>query len=145
MNLSGIVRIAVIVAGLWFAWQFFSGKKATAQGWYEGAAGFDQAIAAQKENNQPILLYFYTDWCGYCKKLDRDVLATSKFGNDYRSLLKVKVNPEKGQAESGLAARYRVRGYPTVLIVDSRSAREASIGYGSADHFYASLQSAIER
>lgn len=32
---------------------------------------FEEAIAKNKENPKPILVDLYTDWCGWCKKMDK--------------------------------------------------------------------------
>ena len=36
---------------------------------------FEEAISLNKENPKPILIDVYTDWCGWCKKMDRDTYS----------------------------------------------------------------------
>ena len=39
---------------------------------------FEQLDSALKSNPKPILIDFYTDWCTYCKKMDKEVFANSE-------------------------------------------------------------------
>lgn len=143
---SRVIRIGIVVVAIWYGWQFVTGKKAAASSWYQGADGYERAVAEQKSTSQPIVLYFYTEWCGYCKKLDREVLSTAKFGSTYPSVIKVKVNPEKdGGAAGALAARYEIRGFPTIFVVPPKGRTSSIVGYGGSEGFYAELTEAVTR
>lgn len=143
---SKVIRIGIVVVAIWYGFRFVSGRKAAASSWYQGADGYERAVAQQKSTSQPIILYFYTEWCGYCKKLDREVLSTAKFGNTYPSVIKVKVNPEKdGRAAGALAARYEIRGFPTIFVVPPKGRAASIVGYGDSDRFYARLTEAVTR
>ncbi len=36
---------------------------------------FNQAVELNKKDPRPFLVDIYTDWCGWCKKMDRDTYA----------------------------------------------------------------------
>jgi len=38
------------------------------------ANSLSKALERARDNNRRVLLIFCTDWCGYCKKLKRDIL-----------------------------------------------------------------------
>ncbi len=80
------------------------------------SGGFDEALARARSEQRLLLVDVYTDWCGWCKKLDREVFADGRVGAAAKDLVAVKVNAEKGGEE--IARRYRVRGYPTILFLD---------------------------
>ena len=84
--------------------------------WLYGAAGHTRAIELQKELKVPLVVYFYTDWCPYCRALDNDYLPTAPVQDYLRGVVKVRINPEHGKAERALAQRYGVNGYPSFFI-----------------------------
>jgi thiol-disulfide isomerase/thioredoxin len=90
--------------------------------WLYGAAGHTRAIELQKELNVPLVVYFYTDWCPYCRALDNDYLPTAPVQDYLRGVVKVRINPEQGQAERALAQRYGVQGFPSFFV-----ARESAV------------------
>ncbi len=42
---------------------------------------FEQLDSAFKANPKPVMLDFYTDWCTYCKKMDKEVFTNEEIIN----------------------------------------------------------------
>ncbi len=80
------------------------------------AAGFDEALDRARSEKKLLLVDVYTDWCGWCKKLDREVFSDARVASAASRLVAVKVNAEKGGEK--VAERFAVSGYPTILFVD---------------------------
>lgn len=97
-------------------------------------AGMEQATQAQK----PILLYFTgSDWCGWCKKLDQEVLSQPEFARAVGSKfvfikLDFPMNHDgdaQAQKNAQLKQQYGVTGFPTVVLLDSKGNFIAETGY----------------
>ena len=110
--------------------------------WREWNEGLREASASQR----PIVVDVYTDWCGWCKRMDRDVYSRS----DVREYLSKRFVPVRLNAESGaaaqyegktvssraLAARFRVSGYPTTIFLRPGGEHVVNVpGYVDADRF----------
>lgn len=107
---------------------------------------FDAGLAEAKASHKKILLDIYTDWCGWCKKLDSDVYSNQKVAAYLaQAYIPVKLNAEsskklsykeKAQSEMELARAFGVQGYPTIIFLDSQGEPINSIGgYVNADRF----------
>ena len=86
--------------------------------WSNGATAFESAMASRGDEPMPIVVYFYADWCGYCKRFNS---ALSEGSIDLTDFVKVRINPEKGSREQALAEKFGVRGYPSVFIIPAGS------------------------
>lgn len=118
-------------------------RQAPLDGWYEGANGLERALDEQKVNGRPVLLYFHTEWCGWCKRLEADVFRTSTFSDRFPSVLKVRVNPEESRSNAEVARRYPPRGYPTVYVIAHGEARGPIVGYLASDDYIATLRNIL--
>ena len=97
------------------------------------------AKAQAKKTGKPIMVSFYTTWCGYCKKMDRETFknpAVIKAVNE--NFIPVMLD---GDEESDLARAYSVRGYPTIVFADAEgNSLLASPGYRPPEHFIGLLK-----
>ncbi len=85
--------------------------------WEHGASGHSHALSWAEEEGLPLIVYFHTDWCGWCKKMDADYLATDQMKAFLEGIPKVEINPDKGTAEKALAEKkYGVTGYPYFVV-----------------------------
>lgn len=92
------------------------GPAAKGQGVSFASTGFDEALDRARSEKKLLLVDVYTDWCGWCKKLDREVFSDARVASAASRLVAVKVNAEKGGEK--VAERFAVNGYPTILFVD---------------------------
>jgi len=79
---------------------------------------WSEMLLIAKEANKPIFVDIYTDWCGYCKKMDKDVFSQ----NDVAELMNTNFVNVKVDGESGFGKAFanihQVEGFPTYAFVD---------------------------
>ncbi len=85
--------------------------------WLE-TAEYEEAERQQRELGAPLLVYFRTDWCGYCRRLEAGLLADSAV-ESYLSeaVVRCRVNPEESAEARAVSDRYGVTGYPSLFLV----------------------------
>lgn len=115
-----VVRLTAIASLL----LFFSAAASAApeDRWLYGSTGYARALELQRELKVPLVVYFYADWCGYCRALDSQYLPAAPVQQYLRGVVKVRINPEDGPAEEEIASRYGVTGYPSFFILRNLSA-----------------------
>lgn len=87
---------------------------------------FDEALKAAKQENKLVFIDFYTDWCGPCKKMAKEVFPLKMVGNFMNAkFVNLKLNAEKEGKE--LAARYKVSAYPTFVVLDAEGKAVAEL------------------
>jgi thioredoxin-related protein len=89
---------------------------------------FEEALAKAKTDNKRVIVDIYTDWCGWCKKMDKDVYGNSEIKKIVKkSFVLVKLDAEsrelisyKGKKYTGaeLAAYFEATGYPTTIFLE---------------------------
>ncbi|MEK6797019.1 MAG: thioredoxin family protein [Spirochaetota bacterium] len=93
--------------------------------WHTDAS---KALAEAAKKNTIVMIDAYTDWCGWCKELDKKTYTDAKVIALAKEFVSLKVNPEKGGKNADFLSRYRVEGFPTILFVDAHGALIYVIG-----------------
>lgn len=85
---------------------------------FEG--NFSQALEKAAAENKLVFLDAHTDWCGYCRKMKRQVYSDKSVGEAFNAkFVSISVDMEKGEGPE-LAYRYGVSLYPTLFILDAQ-------------------------
>lgn len=88
---------------------------------------FEKAVSAAKKERKMLVVDFYTDWCGWCKVMDRDTYGNAEVAKYAKAkLIMSKVNAESKAMTrfqdneltyQQLAAGFGVRGYPATIFI----------------------------
>lgn len=92
--------------------------------WQTAESGLGPAQQLAARDGRPLLVYVYTDWCRYCRELEANWLQHPDVDRILaRSVVRVRVNPERSDTERALSQEFGVRSYPTLLLVEGRQSR----------------------
>ena len=110
--------------------------------WLDWDAGLELA----QQSGRPVLVDVYTDWCGWCKRMDRDVYARPGV-REYLSsrFVTIKLDAEapdpahymgRNFTSTTLAERFKVTSYPTTIFLKANGQHSINVpGYVPADRF----------
>ncbi len=116
------------------------GSKAELIGWQRD---FEKAKEIAKSENKPMMIPFYTDWCGWCKKLDSDTYSNKQVAELAKEFVCVKINAEQQQ---NLARDFNVAGFPYIVFLTAEGSQIANIpGYLPAERFFVEMKSALDK
>lgn len=118
---------------------------------------FDAALADAAKTDRKVLAVFSgSDWCIWCKRLESEVFAKDAFleeaTNKFVLVFVDSPNDKSLLSDTGrehneaLTAKYGIRGFPTVLVLDAKGTQLASTGYqrGGPEKYLKHLAEIVE-
>ena len=101
---------------------------------------FEGAMKKAKAQGKPVMIDFYTDWCHWCKELDKHVYNDKVVVTESANWVSVKVNADK---RPDVAKSYGVTGYPTIaFVLPTGKPITVLPGYAEAPEFAKTMQDA---
>jgi thioredoxin-related protein len=111
-----------------------------------------KAQAKAKEEKKMVMMDFTgSDWCGWCIKLDKEVFSTPEFAEYAKQNLvlvevdfpnRKKQSAELKKANDALQKKYKIEGYPTIIVLNGEGKKIGELGYmkGGPKAFTAELE-----
>lgn len=80
---------------------------------------WEDAVAKAQKEDKYLMIDAYTDWCYWCKVMDKKTFSDSEVGDFFKeNIVAYKMDMEKGRGIL-MAMKYRVTSFPTFLFFSS--------------------------
>lgn len=76
---------------------------------------YDAALKIAAKYKKPVMAFFYTKWCGWCRKLDAVTFKDALVEDASREFVPLRVD---GETDRNIVYRYGVAAYPSIIFLD---------------------------
>lgn len=84
----------------------------------KGTPAWADVLAKAKAEGKPAFVDFSTEWCGWCRRMEKDTFSQKAVGEVMKGFVNVTLDAEKGEGPA-LAKRFGIDGFPTMIVVDA--------------------------
>jgi len=105
---------------------------------------FSEGLQKAKQEDKPVMVDFYADWCGPCRMMDQITYEDEKVIEEVmKNFVPVKVDVDVEQA---LAYQFGIYSIPTIVYLDENGNEVyRTVGYRSVSQILADMNEALSR
>lgn len=105
----------------------------------------EKAKKQAKKDGKLIFIDCYTSWCGPCKRMAATTFQEDDVAKLFnKNFINLKIDIEKDEDGADVARRYRVRAYPTLLIINGDGELvKQTVGFQTGDKLMAFAKSVL--
>lgn len=106
-----IIAIVGIAAGTWL----LKPESHSAEVSWTNLTSLQQIESSVKNENKPVVIDFYADWCAQCKELDKYTYTDEKVVELSKNLNNIKIDLTKENPD--ITSKYGIKGLPVVIFL----------------------------
>jgi thioredoxin-related protein len=132
---------------LFFLFSFISSQLIYAQVNFIKVNSLDELFKKAKSEKKAIYIDGYTNWCGWCKVLDKEVFTDNVFADTlHKYFIPVKLEMEKDSLGVIIARKFAIRSFPSALVINGDGYLvEIMKGYSPLDGYKNRLNAVIKK
>lgn len=81
------------------------------------------SLEQAKENNKPVMIDFYADWCTVCKEIEATTFSDEKVGVALDEYVTIKIDIDRHPDKNKIQSDYGILGLPFIYFYDSTGER----------------------
>lgn len=112
-------------------------------GGIEWSFALQEALSLGEKENKPIMLFFYSDNCGWCQVMNRTTYANQEVIELSKKFIPIIIDCDRDRRTP---TKYGIYGLPAILFIDSEGNVIHSVsGYRGARDFILEMEKALEK
>lgn len=100
-----------------------------------------EGLALAKQENKPVFIDFYADWCTPCKQMEKVTFRDKRVIEELARFVAIKADMTRPDSPGQAAGKkYNVAAWPTFALINSQGQTKIIMGYRSPEEFLRQLQ-----